>query len=205
MNLVIVDYGVGNVRSISGAVAALGCSAKLSDSEDDIRGADALILPGVGAFHAAMDRLRELGLVETLTEAAMARKTPILGICLGLQLFAEWSEEGGRREGLNWLPAVVRQVEPGDGLPLPHVGWNDVHFVRSEPLFSGLEGEATFYFDHSFQIDCPPENVTAVAHYGREVVAAVHKDNLFGAQFHPEKSQRAGLAVLGNFIKAATC
>jgi glutamine amidotransferase len=197
--LTIIDYGLGNLRSVAKALEFLGVKAKVSSSAEDIRSCGGLILPGVGAFGDGMRNLRRLGLSEVLTEEVLDEKKPILGICLGMQLFAETGFEGGVHEGLGWIHADVRKLDVKAGLKLPHVGWNDVSVVDGGPLFAGVGDKPAFYFVHSYHVACNPELVSSTCEYGEVFAASLQSGDIFGVQFHPEKSQRDGLSVLKNF------
>ena len=203
--IVIVDYGLGNLRSVAGAVNRVGCDAVISSSADDIDRAGKLILPGVGAFGDGMRNLRDLGLLDALHAAANQRHIPILGICLGAELMARESDEFGRHDGLGWIDASVTKLTPVDSaLRVPHVGWNAVRCTRDDALLAGVPDDAWFYFVHSYHIVCRDRDaVMAEADYGGPVLAALHRDNIYGTQFHPEKSQRHGLTVLRNFLAQA--
>lgn len=200
--IVIVDYGLGNLRSVAGAVNRLGFDAVISSSVDDVDRAGRLILPGVGAFGDGMRHLRDLGLLEPLHAAAKRRRIPILGICLGAELMARESDEFGRHDGLGWIDASVTKLTPADSaLRVPHVGWNGVRRTRDDALLADVPDDSWFYFVHSYCITCRDRSdVVAEADYGGPVVAALHHDNIYGTQFHPEKSQRHGLTVLKNFL-----
>jgi glutamine amidotransferase len=205
---VIVDYGVGNLRSVQKAFERIGVSATISDRADDILAAKALLLPGVGAFADAIGRLRTSGLGDALIEAAGKRGTPLLGICLGMQLLAESSEEDGHHIGLGLIPGNVRQLPAIDqGLPLPHIGWNEVRSNENSVLFAEIPKGTDFYFVHSYYFDCAaPEMADAVCTYGMDFCCAVQHENIMGVQFHPEKSQSFGRQVLKNFVRrAAQC
>ena len=200
-SIVIVDYGVGNTRSVSNAISALGYrKLKISGDEADILNADALILPGVGAFEACAKRLRERHLDALLHEAVLERKKSILGICVGMQLMATASEEGGIHAGLDWIPGRVTRLELPDNYAVPHVGWNNVGQKGKDVLFSRISGSPNFYFDHSYHYQCDPAFVTAECDYGNHVTAAINKENIYGVQFHPEKSQNNGLRLLRGFF-----
>ncbi len=194
---VVVNYGMGNLQSVVNALKFLGLPAVISDRKEDVASADALILPGVGAFGEAMRNLARLGLIDALNEQVVEKKKPFLGICLGMQLVAADSEEHGMNKGLGWIPGRVRRI-PTD-LPLPHIGWNDVEIVKRAPLFSKLKDDTNFYFVHSFYFDCDPSYVSSYCAYGVKITASVQKDNIFATQFHPEKSQRNGLRLLRAF------
>jgi glutamine amidotransferase len=198
-SIAIIDYGMGNVQSVRGALARLGCVAKVVSDAKTLQAADGLILPGVGAFGLAMENLEKLGLINVLQDSVKA-KTPLLGICLGMQLFAEDSEEKGNHRGLGLIPGRVKLIDSIAGkLPVPQVGWNTLK-ARASPLFTRVASGSHFYFDHSFHFDCPLEFRSSMVEYGTELVASVEKDNLFGVQFHPEKSHTAGLKLLRGFL-----
>jgi glutamine amidotransferase len=202
-NIVIVDYGVGNTRSVLNAIRTLGYrKLRISGDESDILGADALILPGVGAFEACANSLRERRLEVPLSEAVLERNKPILGICVGMQLMATASEENGLHAGLDWIPGRVVKLELPEGYAVPHVGWNDICQQRDDILFSRTSNSRSFYFDHSYHYQCDPAFVTADCEYGIRVTAAIQKDNIHGVQFHPEKSQNNGLRLFRTFFNA---
>jgi len=199
--IAVVDYGLGNVRSVISAVERLGHEAALTRDRETLARADRLILPGVGAFGEAMERLAAYGLDVILRDLVVKRGKPILGVCLGMQLLCEESLEFGRHAGLGFLPATVRRLEPGPGLRLPHVGWNDLFQLAPSPLFAGLPEEALFYHVHSYFVDCrEPSLVLGQSDYGSRFATVVRSGNIVGVQFHPEKSQRCGLTLLGNFL-----
>lgn len=198
----IVDYGLGNLRSVAGAVEKLGHTAVVSNRISDLGRADRLILPGVGAFGDGMANLARLGLIEPLTRLVMEDRRPILGICLGAELMARESDEFGYHDGLGWVDATVTRLVPADPtLRIPHVGWNAVRQTREDPLFAGVPQGALFYFVHSYYICCDdPAVVVGECEYGGTLAAAIHRHNIFGTQFHPEKSQLHGLTLLKNFL-----
>lgn len=198
--IAIVDYGMGNIRSVQNALVRCGASAQLTSDADVLASADALILPGVGAFGEAMTNLRQRGLIEPIKRLAGEQGKPLLGICLGMQLLAEESEERGSFAGLGLIDGVIRRIPTPGGLRLPHMGWNTVTIRQADPLFQGTQDGDTFYFVHSFHMECPHGVIAAVTDYGGDVVAAVQRGNIFGAQFHPERSQSNGLRVLANFV-----
>jgi imidazole glycerol-phosphate synthase subunit HisH len=185
------------------ALDLLGAEVQISSKPEDVLTADHLVLPGVGAFGLAMENLRQLGLVDALNEKIIHQHTPILAICLGMELLAEDSNEHGFHQGLGWLPGHIRLFEDIGDLRVPHVGWNDITLHRESPLLNSQLGSSQeFYFVHSYEYATDdPSTVVATAEYGREFVVAVHRDNIFGTQFHPEKSQELGLRVLRNFIQ----
>jgi glutamine amidotransferase len=205
-NIVIVDYGVGNTHSVVNAVRALGYrKVKISCEEQDIVSvADVLILPGVGAFEACVQNLRERHLDDSLNEAVLSRKKPILGICVGMQLMATLSEENGRHAGLDWIPGQVVRLHPPEGYPTPHVGWNDIRSLRTDVLFARTSEHPNFYFDHGYHYQCEPRYVTAECDYGITITAAIGHENIHGVQFHPEKSQTNGLRLFRGFFNAVT-
>ncbi|MGH2833997.1 MAG: imidazole glycerol phosphate synthase subunit HisH [Solirubrobacteraceae bacterium] len=198
VTIAVVDYGMGNRRSVEKALQRVGANTLISRDHDELRGADGLLLPGVGAFPAAMEVIRELGLDELLRERA-ASGVPIFGSCMGMQLLFEYSTEHGGAEGLGLLAGEVRQLDC-PGLKLPHIGWSDVRFSASSPLNEGLGDSIYLYHVHSF-IAHPADAsvVLARAEYGEQFTAVVAHGNIYGAQSHPEKSSAAGLALLENF------
>lgn len=202
-SIVLVDYGVGNTYSVSNAIRYLGYKKiRISDQEQHIREADALILPGVGAFDEAARNLRQRKLHLILGEAVLVQKKPILGICVGMQMLAEGSEENGWHEGLNWIPGKVKKLALPNAFSVPHVGWNNVFIQQKDPLFKRTSENPNFYFDHSYHFETTPTYRMAWCDYGMKVTAAVHRDNIFGVQFHPEKSQSSGLKLFRGFFNA---
>lgn len=198
--ILIVNYGMGNLRSVSNALRRLGYDHRVSGDPADIAKADAVVVPGVGAFGEAMQNLRRANLVEALGEHVRARRKPYLGICLGMQLLAEDSEEAGLHAGLGWVPGHVRRLANRPDLRVPQVGWNTLKVRPDSPLFSRTPGEPSVYFDHSYHFVCDPRHVAATCDYGGEVVAAIQADHVFGVQFHPEKSQTVGLKLFRGFF-----
>ncbi len=197
-SVAILDCGMGNLRSVEKALERVGASAVITNDHARAREADGLILPGVGAFPRAMARIRELGLDELVAERAAAG-VPVLGICLGLQLLFASSEELGGAEGLGLVEGTVTALE-AEGLKVPHIGWEPVRWRKRSQLVEGIEDGEPFYFVHSFAPRAADDgDVLGVATYGREFVCAVERGNVFGVQFHPEKSSRAGLRLLRNF------
>ncbi len=199
--LVIVDYGMGNIRSVQNAFARTGASATMSREADALLNADGIVLPGVGAFGEAVANLDAHQLVAPLREAVLERGIPLLGICLGMQLLADASEERGLHRGLGFIPGTVRRIAVPAGLRLPHVGWNSIGVRLREPLFRDVRDGDAFYFVHSYHFLTDDRYITAVTDYGRDVVAAVQRDHIFGIQFHPERSQSKGLALLAQFTR----
>lgn len=201
--IVIVDYGVGNTHSVSNAIASLGYKKlKISSSESVIGEADALILPGVGAFEACANNLREKNLDAILNEQVLVKKKPILGICIGMQLLATHSEENGLHKGLNWIEGIVKKLQLPLSFAVPHVGWNNVTQRDDSPIFGRNKTNSNFYFDHSYYFDCGEQFVAGYCDYGIKVTAAVQRDNIFGVQFHPEKSQTNGLKLFRGFFNS---
>ncbi|MEQ8322469.1 MAG: imidazole glycerol phosphate synthase subunit HisH [Rhodospirillales bacterium] len=200
----IIDYGLGNLRSVLGAVEKLGHQAAISADPATLALADKLILPGVGAFGDGMRNLAERGLIEPLSKQVRESKIPILGICLGFQLLSQGSEEFGAHAGLGWIPGQVRKIRPDDAtLRVPHVGWNDFDITGDCILFDDVPDPALFYFVHSYHLETDPDITVGTCTYGTPMCAAIQSGNVFGTQFHPEKSQRHGLKVLQNFLERA--
>lgn len=201
-DLAIVDYGLGNLGSVKNMLKKVGVPSVITGKADELRAAKALILPGVGHFDTGMKNLRERGLEAVLREQVLEKKVPILGICLGVQLFARGSEEGVEK-GLGWVAADVKRFTfpQGDALPVPHMGWNEVEWTDSKLFDGATKGDARFYFVHSYHVvPDDPADVAATANYGARFVAAITHGNVMGAQFHPEKSHRFGLALLKNWV-----
>jgi glutamine amidotransferase len=203
--IVIVDYGLGNLRSVAGSLKKLGLEFLLSSNPEDIRRAKKLILPGVGAFPDGMKNLKRLGLIDPLYEVVIKEKKPILGICLGAQLMAKESFEFGHHQGLGWIDASVVKMEVGhNDLRLPHVGWNDLFQIKIDPLLEGICANALFYYVHSFHLQCHNRDIViGECEYGIRFAACLHQDNIYATQFHPEKSQLHGLTLLKNFLDKA--
>ncbi|MDR3491492.1 MAG: imidazole glycerol phosphate synthase subunit HisH [Gammaproteobacteria bacterium] len=196
----ILDYGMGNIQSILNAFKRLGVTCIASADPTVISKADGIILPGVGAFHSAMNNLHSLGFYDVLNEQVLHHKKPFLGICLGMQLIAEDSVESQFTKGLGWIAAHVTKIETHHKYPVPHVGWNEVNYNNNSLLFNGINEGGHFFFDHSYHVECDPNLVVAVCDYGKPIVAGIQKDNIFAVQFHPEKSQRNGAKLLRNFL-----
>jgi glutamine amidotransferase len=198
--IAIVDYGMGNKRSVEKALEHVGAQPLVTGEHDDVRAADAVILPGVGAFPEAMRRLRASGLDEVVHERAAAG-VPLLGICLGMQLLFETSTEHEGATGLGLLPGDVSALQAPK---LPHIGWNEVRFARESPLVAGLGEAAAFYHVHSFVCrPLDPDDILGYGEYGERFASIVQRDNVMGAQFHPEKSSRDGLTLLRHFASLA--
>lgn len=194
----IIDYGAGNLFSVKNALDYLGIENKITNNADDLRNADRLILPGVGAFPDAMRMLKETGLVSVIKEEAS--KKPLLGICLGMQMLFEKGYEFGETEGLGFIKGKVELMTPPD-LLIPQIGWNRLIMNEKCPLLHGLGDEPYVYFVHSYAAVCDSKNVAAYTDYGGNVTACVFEKNVYGCQFHPEKSGETGLKILRNFAK----
>jgi glutamine amidotransferase len=201
----IVDYGMGNIRSVANAFEALGADVAVAARPHELRASQRIVLPGVGSFGEAMARLRESGLAASLSREVLEERKPFLGICLGMQLLATRGFEYGEHRGLGWIEGDVRILEPKDAtLRVPHIGWNEVRLAKGGQLFQNTRENETFYFVHSYHLlPFDPSVVAGVSEYGGAVVAAVERGNIFGTQFHPEKSHRAGLVLLKNFLASA--
>lgn len=198
--IAIIDYDAGNIKSVEKALIALEEQVVVTRNPEEILGADGVILPGVGAFGDAMERLESYGLVETIGQVA-ERRIPLLGICLGLQLMFESSEESSGVKGLGLLPGRIIRIPDEGGLKVPHIGWNNLKFPNEGRLFRGLPEDSYVYFVHSYYLQAQEEEiVTATTEYGALIHASVEKDNIFACQFHPEKSSGVGRKILQNFI-----
>lgn len=197
--IAIVDYGMGNLGSILNMFKRIGAPARIVSDPAELERAGKILLPGVGAFDSAMQRIEECGLRRVLDNKALVERVPVMGICLGMQLLTRASEEG-RRPGLGWIRATTRRFPALPGLKVPHMGWNLVQPVNPHPLTQNLPEEPRFYFVHSFyvQVDDPADSLLR-AHYGLDFDATIAHGNICGAQFHPEKSHRFGMRLLANF------
>lgn len=197
----VIDYDAGNIRSVEKAVEALGKQAVVTRRPEEILTADHVILPGVGAFGDAMEKLRKYELAGVIRETA-ARGTPFLGICLGLQLLFDSSEESEGVEGLGILPGRIVRIPEGKDLKIPHIGWNSLSYPHQGRLFAGIPEQSYVYFVHSYYLQADEaEIVKATTEYGVEIHASVEKDNIFACQFHPEKSSGTGMRILKNFLE----
>jgi glutamine amidotransferase len=201
-NIVIVDYKVGNTNSVLNSINSLGYSAKISNQKNDIENADILVMPGVGAFQEAMNNLYDLQLIPTLENEVLGKKKPVLGICIGMQLLADSSNENGNHKGLGWIPGSIERIKEYPNLAVPHVGWNEVIINEGpEIFFSNAAFERPhFYWDHSYRFICDDKYKLGHVKYGEEITAIVAKDNIYGVQFHPEKSQTNGLRLFRSFF-----
>lgn len=197
--IAIIDSGVGNVRSVANTLAYLKAPHKITTNLEDIKNADKLLFPGQGAFCDGMKAIHQSHILKTLTEQVLTKGKLYLGICLGLQLLSEKGFEDGESEGLGWIPGVVRKINTKE--KLPHIGWNNIIFKNNTDLFKELPDSPTFYFAHSYVIDPKDQSiVTSVCEYGETFTASIHHNNIYGVQFHPEKSQKNGLQLLKNFV-----
>ena len=198
--IAIIDYDAGNIKSVEKALQYLGEEAVITRDREEILGSDKVILPGVGAFGDAMEKLHQYGLVDTIQEV-VDRRIPFLGICLGLQLMFESSDEAPGVKGLGLLPGKILRIPKEVDMKIPHTGWNDIKIKEGAKLFAGLEDHPYVYFVHSYYLQADdPSIVAATTEYGVTVHASVEKDNIFACQFHPEKSSTVGLQILKNFI-----
>lgn len=195
--IAILDYGVGNLRSVEKALEHVGATATITRAADEVRDADGIVLPGVGAFPKAIERVRAYGLDQLIAERRDSG-VPILGICLGLQLLFDSTTELGGAAGLGLLPGEVGELDAPD-LKIPHIGWAPVRWEKGSRLSEGIESETPFYLVHSFAPQPRPDDLLGTAAYGARFACAAERDNVFGVQFHPEKSSAAGLRLLANF------
>ena len=199
--IAIIDYDAGNIKSVEKALLSLGEEVVVTRDENTILQADGVILPGVGAFGDAMNKLHSYHLVDVIRKYVEKGK-PFLGICLGLQLLFESSEESPGEEGLHLLDGRILRIPATEGIKIPHIGWNDLHFPNQGSLFKGISEQAYVYFVHSYYLEAAdPGIVTATTEYGTLIHASVEKGNVFACQFHPEKSSEVGLKILQNFIE----
>lgn len=202
LTVAVVDYGVGNIGSISRALTVCGAKPLLTDQEEDFKTVDACILPGVGAFGDAIELLRARSLDRIIEDQILAFDIPILGVCLGMQLLASTGLEHGEHKGLGWIPGTVRPFTPSNGERIPHVGWNNVEYENANPLLADIPPGEDFYFVHSYHFEPDnPEDAVATTPYCGDFVSVVNRGSVYGTQFHPEKSQAIGLKLLRNFIK----
>jgi glutamine amidotransferase len=196
----IIDYGMGNLSSVVWALRSLGCRAEISNDPTRVAVAEALILPGVGAYGEAMLRLRAGGLIPVLERRVFEDRVPFLGICLGMQLLGKQSTEGGVHQGLGWIEARVERIPDNLAIRVPHIGWNEVAWRIDTPINVNIEQNSLFYFNHSYHVLMAGDGVAATTNIGAPIVAAVAQDNIWGVQFHPEKSQNNGRRLLRNFL-----
>lgn len=203
MKAVVIDYGMGNLRSVLNKVQEVIPEAIISSDPRVIATADKLVLPGVGHFASGMNNLSERGILPILRQKVEEEKTPILGICLGMQLFSKHSEEGGT-EGLGWLDASTRKFDHALPVKVPHMGWNTLEVVRPNALTTSIPEEEQYYFCHSYFFEChDPADIVCRTTYGVEFTSSVHRGNVYGVQFHPEKSHEWGAQLMADFLRAA--
>lgn len=202
MKLAIIDSGMGNLRSVANAFEALECPARITADPQDLREAERIVLPGVGAFGDGMDKLRRGGWIEALEQEVRQKGKLFLGLCVGMQLLATRGTEHGDHAGLGWIPGVVDRLPTEDpAIRVPHIGWNDVRVTKTDGLYAGVGESQVFYFVHSYVfLPDDPGVVSGVCSHGIDFAASLEVENIFATQFHPEKSQKAGLAVLKNFL-----
>jgi len=201
--IVIIDYGLGNVRSVYAKIDQMGASVKISREIADIENAEKIIIPGVGSFDAGMKRLHDLQIIDILKKQVVKEQVPILGICLGMQLFTQRSEEGNV-EGLGYLDAETKKFsfQDNERCHIPHMGWNTISIRKQSPFLNQIDDESRFYFVHSYHVICnDPEDIVAVTNYGYDFPSIIQKDSIVGVQFHPEKSHKQGIQLLKNFIR----
>lgn len=201
---VIVNFGMGNLRSIQYKLQKLNITALIGSEIRDIEKADKLILPGVGHFASGMKNLHDSNLIDIIEKKVFGDKVPILGICLGMHLFTKWSEEGNV-EGLGWIEAETKRFHfnsSSNELRVPHVGWNNITKKKKSPLLDGIPDGSRFYFTHSYHvITVNNDDIIATTHYGYDFISGIQKENIYGTQFHPEKSHKEGMQIIQNFIK----
>lgn len=199
----IIDYNMGNLYSIKGALEYLNCKYNVITTPKEISNSEKIILPGVGSFHTAMENISQSGVKETLQEMVLVKKIPILGICLGMQILNSFGTEGKKTEGLNFVEGIVDRFDLIDrGLKVPHVGFNSIQQTKAGNLFAGIPDNTDFYFIHSFKVECFKDtDIASTTNYGDKFVSAIEKNHIWGCQFHPEKSQKNGLKIFDNFIR----
>jgi glutamine amidotransferase len=203
--ITIIDYEAGNLRSVHNAFEAIGQKSVVTSDPADLARASAIVLPGVGAFGDCIESIRRRNLMESLSEAVLVKKVPFLGICLGMQFLSRESHEMGIQKGFGWIDGTVRLIEPNDRrFRVPHIGWNDIQIKQQLPLFEDISEEPVFYFVHSYHFEVADNDadvISATTWHGATITASVQKENIFGVQFHPEKSQADGLKLMENFVK----
>jgi glutamine amidotransferase len=198
VKIAIINIGIGNIFSVKNALMQLGVeSEEVETGHGNNKDYDGIILPGVGNFNYAMKKLKEKGIIKWIDDQ-VTDKTPLLGICLGMQILAEKGEEGGVTNGLGYIPGKTTLLKGGD-VRIPHQGWDDLRIIKKDPLFQEMPENPSFYFVHSYFLDADPKAVSSICNYGIRFPASVQKDNIFGVQFHPEKSQKNGTRLLKNF------
>ena len=206
MNVTIVDYKSGNISSVINsfqAVAQNNININVTEDLNLIKSSDKIVLPGQGSFKSCVDALNNIsGLVDTLKDFALVNKKPLLGICVGLQMFADVGYEEAETKGLGWIPGKVSKIDNKNGkYKLPHIGWNEIEFMKNSKIYDGIENKSHMYFVHSYEFIPEDKSViSATVNYSTRVVCSIEKENLFGTQFHPEKSDKLGLQIIKNFI-----
>ena len=206
MNVTIVDYKSGNISSVINsfqAVAEDNININVTEDLNQIKSSDKIVLPGQGSFKSCVDALNNIsGLVDTLKDFALVNKKPLLGICVGLQMFADVGYEEAETKGLGWIPGKVSKIDNKNGkYKLPHIGWNEIEFMKNSKIYDGIENKSHMYFVHSYEFIPEDKSViSATVNYSTRVVCSIEKENLFGTQFHPEKSDKLGLQIIKNFI-----
>jgi glutamine amidotransferase len=207
MKVAVINYGMGNLGSVRRALEDLGADVFIANQPDALAHANRIVLPGVGAFGEGMQHLRSRGWVDPLRREVLDGGKPMLGICLGMEMLASVSEENGTHEGLDFIPGRIRRLDDlGCTLRIPHVGWNEVTYRQGTPLFDKIPQAMDFYFVHSYAFDpVQPEDVDGTTEYGATLTATVRRGHVFGTQFHPEKSSKAGRQILRNFLDHAPC
>jgi glutamine amidotransferase len=203
--ITIVDYGMGNIHSLKNAFYQIGARVNVTSDPEEIRKADVIILPGVGSYGQAVSNIKKFDLKEAIIESGVKRAIPFLGICLGMQLLSSRGEEDGLNDGLNFIDGEVLKMK-NDNVRLPHIGFNQAEIIYDRKgIFSNINNNSDFYFVHSYKFVCKHEqNILSTTTYGEKFISSVQKDNIFGFQFHPEKSQSNGLQLLNNFVKIAS-
>ena len=206
MNVTIVDYKSGNISSVINsfqAVAEDNININVTEDLNQIKSSDKIVLPGQGSFKSCVDALNNIsGLVDTLKDFALVNKKPLLGICVGLQMFADVGYEEAETKGLGWIPGKVSKIDNKNGkYKLPHIGWNEIEFMKNSKIYAGIENKSHMYFVHSYEFIPEDKSViSATVDYSTRVVCSIEKENLFGTQFHPEKSDKLGLQIIKNFV-----
>jgi len=203
MRLALIEYGMGNIQSVKNALECVGAEVLVTSRKEDIVAASGIVIPGVGAFADGIRNLAHMGVIDILKEEVLSKRKPFLGICLGMQFLAEVSYEFGETLGLGFIPGKIEKLHPQDRrkFKIPHMGWNNVKITKPEPLFESTGDDPVFYFVHSYHFETEERYISAICHHGQDVTAAVSRENIYGVQFHPEKSQGVGLKILENFCK----
>lgn len=196
----IVDYQMGNLDSVSRAVEVCGCKPLLTDKKEDLATVDSIIIPGVGSFHEGMAHIKKSGLDYILKENVIKEKIPTLGICLGMQLLATNGSEGGKIKGLGFIEGEVKLIDSCQNENIPHIGWNSVNLIEKSPLFLDIPSGKDFYFAHSYHFQCEKKYTIATTPYCGSFSSVIQENDIYGVQFHPEKSQKVGLMLIENFL-----